>query len=158
MPQLNARTCYEIHNGSGKTSILKSMTLLLSWLIARIEREKGSGSPIADLDILNGARFSEITINLKNCNDSIAYLTYYQFDKTYIKEYRKNVGNFILSFEKLIKKDTIKKERVLNIASTIKLEDFDKIYFNGKQINKYVPNNPINPFISSKRQRCEDDV
>lgn len=28
----------------------------------------------------------EITINLKNCKDSIAYLTYYQFDKTYIKD------------------------------------------------------------------------
>ena len=28
----------------------------------------------------------EITINLKNCNDSLAYLTYYQFDKTLIKD------------------------------------------------------------------------
>ena len=28
----------------------------------------------------------EITINLKNCNDTIAYLTYYQLDKTLIKD------------------------------------------------------------------------
>jgi len=28
----------------------------------------------------------EITINLKNCPDSLAYLTYYQFDKTLIKD------------------------------------------------------------------------
>lgn len=28
----------------------------------------------------------EITINLKNCNDSIAYLTFYQLDKTLIKD------------------------------------------------------------------------
>jgi len=54
------------NNGAGKTSILKSMTLLLSWLIARIEREKGSGSPIADLDILNGTHSAEIKIKLKN--------------------------------------------------------------------------------------------
>jgi predicted ATP-binding protein involved in virulence len=57
------------NNGSGKTSILKSMTLLLSWLIARIEREKGSGSPIADLDILNGTYSSEIKIKLKNTSE-----------------------------------------------------------------------------------------
>lgn len=28
----------------------------------------------------------DITINLKNCNDTIAYLTFYQFDKTLIKD------------------------------------------------------------------------
>ena len=28
----------------------------------------------------------DITINLKNCNDTIAFLTYYQFDKTLIKD------------------------------------------------------------------------
>jgi predicted ATP-binding protein involved in virulence len=53
------------NNGAGKTTILKSVILLLSWLIARIEREKGSGSPISDLDILNGTPFSEIKIKLK---------------------------------------------------------------------------------------------
>jgi len=57
------------NNGAGKTSILKSMTLLLSWLIARIEREKGSGSPIADLDILNGTYSAEIKIKLKNTSE-----------------------------------------------------------------------------------------
>jgi predicted ATP-binding protein involved in virulence len=57
------------NNGAGKTSILKSITLLLSWLIARIEREKGSGSPIADLDILNGTHSAEITIKLKNTSE-----------------------------------------------------------------------------------------
>jgi predicted ATP-binding protein involved in virulence len=57
------------NNGAGKTSILKSITLLLSWLIARIEREKGSGSPIADLNILNGTHSSEIKIKLKNTSE-----------------------------------------------------------------------------------------
>ena len=28
----------------------------------------------------------DITINLKNCKDTLAYLTFYQFDKTLIKD------------------------------------------------------------------------
>ena len=28
----------------------------------------------------------DITINLKNCKDTIAFLTFYQFDKTFIKD------------------------------------------------------------------------
>jgi hypothetical protein len=28
----------------------------------------------------------EITIDLKNCNDTLAYLTFYRFDKTLIKD------------------------------------------------------------------------
>ena len=28
----------------------------------------------------------KITVNMKNCTDSIAFLTYYQMDKTYIKD------------------------------------------------------------------------
>ena len=58
------------NNGSGKTTILKSMVLLLSWLIARIEREKGLGTSISDLEILNSASFSEIKIKLKE-NDEL---------------------------------------------------------------------------------------
>lgn len=60
-------------NGAGKTSILKSMTLSLSWLVARIERDKGSGSPIADLDILNGESFAQIEIETKVNNQSFKW-------------------------------------------------------------------------------------
>ena len=35
----------------------------------------------------------EITINLKNCNDTIAFLTYYQLDKNYIKDTCTHVKN-----------------------------------------------------------------
>ena len=35
----------------------------------------------------------EITINLKNCNDTLAYLTFYQFDKTLIKDTCTTVKN-----------------------------------------------------------------
>lgn len=41
----------------------------------------------------------EITINLKNCNDTIAYLTYYQFDKTLIKDTCTNIKNGRIVFK-----------------------------------------------------------
>lgn len=41
----------------------------------------------------------EITINLKNCNDTIAYLTYYQLDKTFIKDTCTNVKNGRIVFK-----------------------------------------------------------
>jgi hypothetical protein len=33
----------------------------------------------------------EIKINLKHCKDTIAYLTFYQFDKTLIKDTCRNI-------------------------------------------------------------------
>jgi predicted ATP-dependent endonuclease of OLD family len=52
------------NNGAGKTSLLRAVATLLSWLIARIGREKGSGSPILDSDIENDAESSKITIDI----------------------------------------------------------------------------------------------
>ncbi|MBA5983405.1 AAA family ATPase, partial [Pseudomonas sp. MD195_PC81_125] len=34
------------NNGAGKSTILKSLATSLSWLVARIRTEKGSGSPL----------------------------------------------------------------------------------------------------------------
>jgi predicted ATP-binding protein involved in virulence len=53
------------NNGAGKTTILKSLALSLSWLVARIKRERGSGSPIEDLDILNGTNATQISLAVK---------------------------------------------------------------------------------------------
>lgn len=50
----NKTTVFIGNNGAGKTSILDALVLNLSWLIARINREKGSGHGIDDNDILNG--------------------------------------------------------------------------------------------------------
>ena len=47
----------------------------------------------------------EITINLKNCKDTIAYLTYYQFDKTYIKDTCTTVKNGKIVFKGKTKLD-----------------------------------------------------
>jgi len=41
----------------------------------------------------------DITINLKNCNDTIAFLTYYQFDKTLIKDTCTNIKNGRIVFK-----------------------------------------------------------
>ena len=49
------------NNGSGKTTILESLSLSLSWLVARIKRERASGTQIKDLAITNGETHSTIT-------------------------------------------------------------------------------------------------
>ena len=41
----------------------------------------------------------EITINLKNCPDSLAYLTYYQFDKTLLKDTCTSIKNGKIVFK-----------------------------------------------------------
>ncbi|VVM71910.1 AAA family ATPase [Pseudomonas fluorescens] len=52
------------NNGAGKTTILKSLATSLSWLVARIRTEKGSGSHIAEEDIRNGDSGAVITISV----------------------------------------------------------------------------------------------
>lgn len=41
----------------------------------------------------------EITINLKNCRDTIAYLSYYQFDNTYVKDSCTQIKNGKIIFK-----------------------------------------------------------
>ena len=41
----------------------------------------------------------DITINLKNCNDTIAFLTFYQFDKTLIKDTCTSIKNGRIVFK-----------------------------------------------------------
>lgn len=51
-------------NGSGKSTLVDGATTLLSWLVARIRSDKGSGSPIDERRIRNGASEAEITLSL----------------------------------------------------------------------------------------------
>jgi predicted ATP-binding protein involved in virulence len=60
----NDVTVFIGNNGAGKTSLLRALTILLTWFIARIEREKGIGSPILDSDIENNAKYSKISIDV----------------------------------------------------------------------------------------------
>ncbi|MDQ7016170.1 MAG: AAA family ATPase [Gammaproteobacteria bacterium] len=59
------------NNGSGKTSLLKSLATSLSWLVSRIKTEKGSGSPISEMAIKNGANSSAVDISIV-CDDTVS--------------------------------------------------------------------------------------
>lgn len=52
------------NNGSGKTSVLKSLATSLSWLVSRIQSEKGIGSPIIELAIKNGRTSASIELGV----------------------------------------------------------------------------------------------
>ncbi|WP_460120212.1 AAA family ATPase [Pseudomonas sp. H3_G09] len=50
------------NNGAGKTTLLKSLATSLSWLVARIRTEKGSGNHLAEENIRNGASVAVVMI------------------------------------------------------------------------------------------------
>lgn len=54
------------NNGAGKTSILKSLATSLSWFVARLRSDKGSGNPIPEDVISNEATTAAIDILLHN--------------------------------------------------------------------------------------------
>jgi len=58
------------NNGSGKTFLLNSLATSLSWLVSRLRTEKGSGSPIVETVIKNGANSSAIDVDLTYKNDN----------------------------------------------------------------------------------------
>ncbi|AQW99519.1 AAA family ATPase [Elizabethkingia anophelis] len=54
------------NNGSGKTTILESISLTLSWFVARVKSEKGNGSIINELKINNNSNFGNIRIEVED--------------------------------------------------------------------------------------------
>jgi predicted ATP-binding protein involved in virulence len=62
----NNTTVFIGNNGAGKTAILDALVLNVSWLIARINREKGIGHSIDDNDILNGTPSATVELELQN--------------------------------------------------------------------------------------------
>lgn len=58
-------------NGSGKTTVLDALALLLSWLPARLRSTTGTGRNLTRLDIRNGA--SHATISLTAKADTASY-------------------------------------------------------------------------------------
>jgi predicted ATP-binding protein involved in virulence len=57
-------TVFVGNNGSGKTSILRALATSLSWLVSRIQSEKGTGSPIPELVIKNGKTSASIDLGV----------------------------------------------------------------------------------------------
>ncbi len=51
-------------NGAGKTSLLKSLATSLSWFVARLRSEKGSGNPIPEEAITNSALSASVDIDV----------------------------------------------------------------------------------------------
>lgn len=56
------------NNGSGKTSLLKSATTVLTWFVARLKSDKSNGTPIPEHVISNGANSASIEICVQNTN------------------------------------------------------------------------------------------
>ena len=55
------------NNGSGKTSLLRSVSILLSWLVARIISGNGKGTQIDTDDIRNGSAGCRLELLLDEC-------------------------------------------------------------------------------------------
>ena len=53
------------NNGAGKTAILDALKTNLSWLVARINRDKGTGFHITDRDVQNDQTFADISLQLQ---------------------------------------------------------------------------------------------
>lgn len=78
-------TVFVGNNGSGKTSILKSLSTGLSWLVSRIQSEKGNGLHIPELAIKNGKSSAAIEIIVESSNNENAF-----WRVTKVKKGRKN--------------------------------------------------------------------
>ncbi len=60
-------------NGSGKTSVLDALSVSLSWLVNRIQRQNASGSRVHDNDIRYDAPFSSIELLVEEEKNEYAW-------------------------------------------------------------------------------------
>lgn len=95
-------------NGAGKSSVLGAISILLSWVLARVRNENGSGQMIREIDIHNTANFALLKIE----SDEIAH---WQLVKTkqgrtkptqnselqQVSQYAKNIQQLIVNNEGL---------------------------------------------------------
>lgn len=56
------------NNGSGKTSLLKSVATALTWFVARLKHDKSNGTPIPESVILNTANSAAVEIIVNDQN------------------------------------------------------------------------------------------
>lgn len=57
-------TVFVGNNGAGKTTILKSIAISLSWFVARTRTAKGKGTPISEEAVNNSANAASISIDI----------------------------------------------------------------------------------------------
>ncbi len=60
-------------NGSGKSTVLDAIAIMLSWSVSRIRRAGSSGRPIAETDITNGRSVAQIKLVIKDENRKISW-------------------------------------------------------------------------------------
>lgn len=61
------------NNGSGKTTVLKSLVTALSWLPARIRSERGRGLDIPEEVIMNGRSSGMVVLSIENTKKSFTW-------------------------------------------------------------------------------------
>ncbi|ALP68641.1 AAA family ATPase [Paraburkholderia caribensis] len=60
-------------NGAGKTTILRSLATALSWYVARVRSDRGSGQPIPEAVIRNGANAASTTVTLIDDSERMSW-------------------------------------------------------------------------------------
>ncbi|WP_201555720.1 AAA family ATPase [Psychrobacter sp. 72-O-c] len=80
------------NNGAGKTSILEALATSLSWFVARMRSEKGSGTAIDELAIIDNAPAASITLHLSDDIQTVseAALSSYQWTLVKARKGRKS--------------------------------------------------------------------
>lgn len=61
------------NNGSGKTTVLKSLVTVLSWLPARIRNERGRGLEIPEYVIMNGEFSGMVSLHVENNGQNLMW-------------------------------------------------------------------------------------
>ena len=60
-------------NGSGKSTVLDAIAIMLSWAVSRINRSGASGRPIVESDITNGKSTSSVQLSCKTEGETIEW-------------------------------------------------------------------------------------
>jgi predicted ATP-binding protein involved in virulence len=60
-------------NGSGKSTVLDAVAIMLSWAVNRIKSVGASGRPITEADITNGFSSASIELTCNDCNQTIRW-------------------------------------------------------------------------------------
>jgi predicted ATP-binding protein involved in virulence len=60
-------------NGSGKSTVLDAVAIMLSWAVNRIKSVGASGRPISEADITNGFSSASIELSCTDCNQAIKW-------------------------------------------------------------------------------------
>lgn len=87
------------NNGAGKTSILNALATSLSWFVARLRTEKGNGTTIDELNIIDNASAAGISLYLSDDikMDSEISFSLYQWTLVKVRKGRKSEKSSNLS-------------------------------------------------------------